>query len=132
MNALRWLKELFPAAWLGLTIGIVAAALHVQTVAVKQGIAEAAALALAERARLITDISTASAERLEDKLQELQNHETRVEQHFTTEIIKPIFTNVCSTDEYVRMFNEAAEAAERALSGQPREDVPDKSATAKR
>ena len=41
-----------------------------------------------------------------------------------TEMVKPVFTNVCVSDEFVGMFNEAAARAGRALSGKPQNKVP--------
>lgn len=61
-------------------------------------------------------ISSASGRRLEEKLEairEAQPNEIR------TEVVKPVFTNVCMSDDFVRMYNEAAAATEHALSGKP-------------
>lgn len=71
-------------------------------------------------------VSADSAWQLEQKLEGLKNA-TPVE--IRTEIVKPVFTNVCVTDDFVRMYNNAASAAERALSGKPADPLPGKSAT---
>ncbi|ELP5444167.1 hypothetical protein QTT22_002061 [Salmonella enterica] len=34
-------------------------------------------------------------------------------------VVKPVFTNVCLSDDFVRMYNDATASTERALSGKP-------------
>ncbi|EOD4100853.1 TPA: hypothetical protein PXJ58_003098 [Yersinia enterocolitica] len=65
----------------------------------------------------VEDIAGTSARQLEDKLTELKANEVHTERLIRTEIIKPVFSNICATDEYVRLFNASAESAERTLSG---------------
>lgn len=72
-------------------------------------------------------VASDSARRLEQKIEELK-HAAPVE--IRTEIVKPVFTNVCVSDEFVRMYNSAVGAAERTLSGKPADALPGKSATA--
>lgn len=120
-----WLSNLLPSVIIGLIVGGAAGWQLDRTI---EGHLDKAILASeTERQRLINDISTASAEALEGRLLALHENEVVVEKHFTTEIIKPVFTHVCATDEYVRLFNESSEAAERALSGKHDAGVPGKS-----
>lgn len=58
-----------------------------------------------------------AAEQLETKLRELRANERHFETTIQTEIIKPVFKNVCVSDEFVRLYNAAADNAERSLSG---------------
>ena len=117
-----WLSSLMPSLLIGLLVGGVAT-WQLES-AIERQLERAAFTSEIERQRLISDISTASAEKLEAVLQDLHINEVQVETHFTKEIIKPIFTNVCATDDYVRLFNESAAAAERALSGKHDAGVP--------
>lgn len=66
-------------------------------------------------------VSAGSAWKLEQKLEGLRNAQP-VE--IRTEIVKPVFTNICVTDDFVRMYNAAATQAERALSGKSAGTVP--------
>ncbi|WP_411165204.1 hypothetical protein [Klebsiella oxytoca] len=127
----RWISGSFPAIWIGLFIGAIASAVHVDT-SIQKGIAKAAGMSPTERTQLIIDISSASADELESRLQDLHSNEIRVEKHFTTEVIKPVFTNVCASDEYVRLFNDSAERAESRLSGKHDADVPGTASQAER
>ncbi|EOB3108602.1 hypothetical protein ACLMPP_11390 [Yersinia enterocolitica] len=77
-----------------------------------------AANTAAEKGRTISEgIASDSARQLEDKLEALRQQGDKYQPVIHTEIIKPVFTNVCATDEYVRLFNESSDAAERTLSG---------------
>lgn len=77
-----------------------------------------AATAAADGVRAsLEDISGQSGRALENKLQELRANEHTQERVFHTETLKPVFLNVCASDEYVWLFNDSAERAERALSG---------------
>ncbi|CNI11387.1 hypothetical protein [Yersinia pekkanenii] len=64
-------------------------------------------------------IASTSARQLENRLTELRANEVHTERLIRTEIIKPVFSNVCASDDYVRLFNAGAESAERTLSGKP-------------
>jgi hypothetical protein len=75
---------------------------------------------------MVQDISDESARALDQKLQDLQSNEIHTERLIHTETIKPVFTNVCATDDYVRLFNESTDRDERTLSGQPDGQVPGK------
>ncbi|WP_107332541.1 hypothetical protein [Pectobacterium versatile] len=75
------------------------------------------------RARL-EDIAGQSGRALEQKLQELRANEHTQDRVFHTETLKPVFLNVCASDEYVRLFNDSAEQAERALSGKSVNPLP--------
>lgn len=72
----------------------------------------------------IQGVSSASAKQLEEKLQELHGNEIHTERVIHTETIKPVFRNVCATDEYVRLFNGSVDQAERTLSGKSDGQVP--------
>ncbi|MFS7361460.1 hypothetical protein AB6896_21750 [Rahnella inusitata] len=60
------------------------------------------------------DMASESASKLEGKLEELKG---AIPAGIRTEVVKPVFTNVCVSDDFVRMYNEASENAERTLSG---------------
>ncbi|WP_019213324.1 hypothetical protein [Yersinia massiliensis] len=64
----------------------------------------------------VEKIAGTSSRQLEDKLTELRANEVHTERTIRTEIIKPVFSNVCASDEYVRLFNDSTERAERTLS----------------
>ncbi|OAT26539.1 hypothetical protein M976_02700 [Buttiauxella ferragutiae ATCC 51602] len=70
-----------------------------------------------ETRQLFKEQMRASGEMLETKLGELKANEIHTETVIRTETIKPVFSHVCASDEYVRLFNESADQAERALSG---------------
>lgn len=81
-----------------------------------------AVTAAANKTRATTQtIASDSARSLENKLEALANAQPR---EIRTEVVKPVFTNVCVSDEFVSMFNEAAASAGRALSGKPQNKVP--------
>lgn len=71
-------------------------------------------------------IASDSARGLEDKLAALKAGQP---DEIRYEIVKPVFTNVCVSDEFVRLYNEAADNAERVLSGKPENKMPGKTAT---
>lgn len=71
------------------------------------------------------DVATASARGLENKLELLRNGQLK---EIRTEIVKPVFTNVCVSGEFVSMFNDTSAAAERALSGKPEGEMPGRAA----
>ncbi|BEL66451.1 MULTISPECIES: hypothetical protein [Serratia] len=99
----------------------------------QQLIIERAATAGAEKSRRYTEqMAGESARLLESKLAELSANETHTERVIRTEVVKPIFSNVCATAEYVRLFNAATDRAERALSGQFVGPLPGNAAEAKR
>jgi len=70
---------------------------------------------------VVQDIASESARALEENLEALKNAQPV---QIRTEIVKPVFTNVCVSDEFVSMFNAAADNAERALSGKPENKMP--------
>ncbi|UAN53712.1 hypothetical protein KGP26_11935 [Serratia sp. JSRIV002] len=92
----------------------------------QQLVIERAANAGAEQARRYTEqMAGASAKQLETTLETLRADGIRTEREIRIETVKPIFRNVCASDEYVRVFNDASDRAERALSGQPPRPLPD-------
>ncbi|NDL64834.1 hypothetical protein [Acerihabitans arboris] len=68
-------------------------------------------------AALTMGISTAIGQQIENKLSGLKDNEIRLQPIYQQEIIKPVFNNVCATDEYVRLWNDNVTASERTLSG---------------
>ena len=70
-------------------------------------------------------IAADSSRQLETKIEGLKNAQPN---EIRSEIYKPVFTNVCVSDDFVRMYNDAASAAERALSGKSADEVPGKTA----
>lgn len=60
------------------------------------------------------EISSQSGQKLEETLEGIANAAPR---EIRTEIIKPVFTNVCVSDEFVSMYNQTADNIERELSG---------------
>jgi hypothetical protein len=72
----------------------------------------------------VREITRQSGEALEAKIAELKANEIHTERETRTEVIKPVFSNVCASDEYVRLFNQSVDKAERTLSGKPASAVP--------
>lgn len=68
-------------------------------------------------------IAADSSRQLEIKIEGLKNAQPN---EIRREIYKPVFTNVCVSDDFVRMYNDAASAAERALSGKSVDEMPGK------
>ncbi|MDU4002729.1 hypothetical protein [Pluralibacter gergoviae] len=64
----------------------------------------------------LADAASQSGRRLEEQLEALKNAPPR---EIRTEVVKPVFTNRCMSDEFVSMYNDAAAGTERALSGKP-------------
>lgn len=99
----------------------------------QQLVIERAANAGAEKSRKYTEqMAGESARLLESKLAELTANETHTERVIRTEVVKPVFHNVCATDEYVRLFNAATDSAERTLSAKFAGPVPGNAAEAVR
>ncbi|MGK3227649.1 hypothetical protein ACCW94_21485 [Enterobacter soli] len=67
------------------------------------------------------EIASESARSLEDKLEALESGRPK---EIRTEILKPVFTNVCVSDEFIRMYNATVDNTERTLSGKPEEKMP--------
>lgn len=66
-------------------------------------------------------VASASARQLEGKLDAIRNAPPK---EIRTEVVKPVFTRVCLSDDFIRMYNDAADRAERALSGKSAGEVP--------
>ncbi|AGH72562.1 hypothetical protein ACOGYG_002581 [Edwardsiella piscicida] len=67
------------------------------------------------------------ARALEDKLASLKANEVHTEREIRHEVVKPVFSTVCASDEYVRLFNAAIardEAILSGVSGKPVDRVP--------
>ena len=85
-----------------------------------------------ETRQIVEEVTRQSGEALEVKLAELKANEIHTERVIHTETIKPVFSNVCASDDYVRLFNESADQAERKLSGKPAGTLPGHVATSGR
>lgn len=125
-----WLPNLLPSLLIGSMVGV-AATWQVEN-SLERRLDGAILSSEIERQRLINDISDASANKLEKRLQQLQENELRGERVFSLEINNPIFSSECATDDYIRLFNETSEAAERALSGESDAGMPGGTAETKR
>lgn len=66
--------------------------------------------------RQLADAASASGRKLEDQLEALKNAPPR---EIRTEVVKPVFTNRCLSDDFVSMYNDTAASIERTLSGKP-------------
>jgi hypothetical protein len=78
-------------------------------------VAERAAGLAADKARSeLQGVASESARALEVKLEELKG---AIPAGLRAELDKPVFTNDCLSGDYLRMYNEASENAERTLSG---------------
>lgn len=75
------------------------------------------------------DLASQSARTLENKLEALANAQPT---EIRTEIIKPVFTHLCVSDDFVRMYNETTDSAERALSGKSTDKMHDNITKVKR
>lgn len=73
----------------------------------------------AERQQKATQaLASQSARQLEEKRDALHIQQTRYQPAIQHEVNKPIFTAVCTSDEYIRLFNQRSTDAERTLSGE--------------
>jgi hypothetical protein len=68
-------------------------------------------------------VASESGRKLENTLEALRNAQP-VE--IRTEVVKPVFTNVCVSADFVSLYNAAADKAERALSGKSVNQMPSK------
>lgn len=83
-----------------------------------------AAHAAGEASRVAGEkVASESGRKLEIKLEALRNAQP-VE--IRTEVVKPVFTHVCVSADFVSLYNAAADKAERALSGKSVNQVPGK------
>ncbi|EER9169865.1 hypothetical protein FZ563_000022 [Escherichia coli] len=92
----------------------------------------AASEAAEQTRQIVVEVTQQSGEALEAKLAELRANEIHTERVIRTETIKSVFSNVCASDDYVRLFNESADQAERKLSGKPAGTLPGHVATSGR
>lgn len=85
-------------------------------------VVERAASAAGNKAgQQLQSIASASARDLDEKLEAIRNAPPK---EIRTELVKPVFTNRCMSDEFVSMYNAAAEKASRALSGKSADKLP--------
>ncbi|HBC2581680.1 hypothetical protein JJQ12_20010 [Enterobacter hormaechei] len=71
--------------------------------------------------KAMLEIASESARGLEDKLEALASGRPK---EIRTEILKPVFTNICVSDDFIRMYNATVENTERTLSGKPEAQMP--------
>lgn len=71
--------------------------------------------------KAMLEIASESARELEDKLEALESGRPK---EIRTEILKPVFTNVCVSDDFIRMYNATVDNTERTLSGKPEAKMP--------
>ena len=71
--------------------------------------------------KAMLEIASESARGLEEKLEGLESGRPK---EIRTEILKPVFTNVCVSDDFIRMYNATVENTERTLSGKPEAKMP--------
>lgn len=80
-----------------------------------------AAMASAEQSRQALQAQASqSAAVLESKLDALRNVPNKT---VYREIVKPVFTNVCLSAEFVSLYNDAVNHTERVLSGKPEKEM---------
>lgn len=72
-------------------------------------------------AEAATSIASQSARTLENKLEALRNAPPK---EIYAELARPVFANDCLSDDYISLFNNATEKAERALSGERDNQMP--------
>lgn len=77
--------------------------------------------------KTMLEIASESARGLEEKLEALESGRPK---EIRTEILKPVFTNVCVSDDFIRMYNATAENIERTLSGKPEAKMPGRKSSA--
>ncbi|GKW11687.1 MULTISPECIES: hypothetical protein [Pectobacterium] len=81
----------------------------------------AAATAAGEQSRqAMQAIASQSGQRLESQLEAIRNASSK---EIYREIVKPVFTNVCLSDEFVSLYNASVERTERVLSGKPEKEM---------
>ncbi|AVY98017.1 hypothetical protein DAI21_10265 [Lelliottia sp. WB101] len=81
-----------------------------------------AAQVAGEKSRVaMQGIASDSARELEEKLEALESGRPK---EIRTEIVKPVFTNVCVSADFIRMFNATVENTEHTLSGKPEAKMP--------
>ena len=71
--------------------------------------------------KAMQEIASESARGLEDKPEALESGRPK---EIRTEILKPVFTNVCVSDDFIRMYNATVDNTERTLSGKPEAKMP--------
>lgn len=80
-----------------------------------------ASVAVAEQARQALQVlANQSGAALESKLEALRNVPNKT---VYREIVKPVFTNVCLSAEFVSLYNDAVNHTERVLSGKPEKEM---------
>lgn len=68
-------------------------------------------------------IASQSGQQLERQLEAIRNAPAK---EIYREIVKPVFTHVCLSDEFVSLYNASVERTERALSGKPEKEMSDR------
>ncbi|MDC9591477.1 hypothetical protein PSI23_19870 [Xenorhabdus sp. XENO-10] len=93
---------------------------HYYRDSIELNITRAAASAKEAMRQELQAISSASARQLEDKLEGIAHAAPR---EIRTEVVKPVFTAVCVSPEFVRLYNDTADTIGRTLSGKPAEKM---------
>ncbi|KGA39049.1 hypothetical protein KU75_24995 [Pectobacterium odoriferum] len=83
-------------------------------------IATAAKTAGEASRKAMQDIASQSGQKLESQLEAIRNAPNK---EIYREIVKPVFTNVCLSGEFVSLYNASVERTERALSGKPEKEM---------
>ncbi|KHT36619.1 hypothetical protein [Pectobacterium carotovorum] len=83
-------------------------------------IAKAAKAAGDASRQAMQEIASQSGQKLESQLEAIRNAPNK---EIYREIVKPVFTNVCLSDEFVSLYNAAVERTERALSGKSEKEM---------
>lgn len=82
---------------------------------------QAASAAGDESRAAMQKVASQSARELETTLEALRN--AKPPKEIYREMVKPVFTNVCLSAEYVSLYNATVEQTERALSRKPENKV---------
>lgn len=88
---------------------------------VEFAITQAANKAGEQSRQAMQQIASQSGQRLERQLEAIRNAPNK---EIYRELVKPVFTNVCLSAEFVSLYNTAVENTERILSGKPEKEMP--------
>lgn len=88
---------------------------------VELAITQAANKAGEQSRQAMQQIASQSGQRLESQLEAIRNAPNK---EIYRELVKPVFTNVCLSAEFVSLYNTAIENTERILSGKPEKEMP--------
>ncbi|QIZ52349.1 hypothetical protein DWG24_17150 [Dickeya zeae] len=83
-------------------------------------VTRAATVAVEQSRQALQALASQSGAVLESKLEALRNVPNKT---VYREIVKPVFTNVCLSAEFVSLYNDAVNHTERVLSGKPEKEM---------